>query len=341
MADKIATQITAHNLLQNYCKFNDNYYYPQTNKGVTLEYLKSRYNFNDILNYSNKQLVPLNKITVPNYPIPLPATLHIYINASSTYPNYFPLNTLTSLEENIQKAASLHNTNNITTVNTFDSFLTRCFWENNNTPITNIGFDMTNMDGIIGFLKKTCNFQNYGFQLKVSNPTLDNNSQDFTNNKPFNNARILNTSYFSSEGNGFINFNNFNTFVNYQELIYYFFGLQIRGDSIYNTDDSVFSDFFRVEEFYDVNNNNNTPYRNKQDYYWGTRFLNTSQPPIIGDMTINNQTYTNKKWFKTYYQLKSFSLNIDIRSTFNSNVNNMGRIVIHFFNTSYAPNQQV
>jgi hypothetical protein len=81
------------------------------------------------------------------------------------------------------------------------------------------------------------------------------------------------------------------------------------GNSIYNTDDSVFSDFYGVEEFYDVNNNN-TPYRNKQDYYWGTRFLNTSQPPIIGDMTINNQTYTNKKWFKTYYQLKSFSLNI-------------------------------
>ena len=340
MADKIATQITSNNLLQNYRKFNDHYYYPQTNKAVTLEQLKYRYNFNDILNYSDKQLVPLNKITVSNYPVPLPATLHVYIDASS-YPNYFPLNTLTSLEKNIQNAASLYNTNDIRTVNLFDLSLTRCFWENNNTPIRNIGFDMTTMDGIIGFLKKTCNFQNYDFQLKVSNPMLDNNSQDFTNNKPFNNARILQISYFSSEGGRFNNFNNFNTFVNYSELTNYFFSLQIMGDSTYNTDDSAFSNVYGVEEFYDFNNNNTPIYRNKQDYYWGTRFLNTSQPPIIGDMTINNQTYTNKKWFKTYYQLKSFSLNIDIRSTFNSNVNNMGRIVIHFFNTSYEPNQQL
>lgn len=333
MADIISTWYSVLEKMKNYTKFNTTTPFNQK-KGPTYREINEKINIKPIDGYVNNRLVPLSKIVPPDYPVPMPDVLTIYIN-SKNGKNRFLWNGVEEVSEINRIYSKWLNSSNIESIKFGRQIIkedsTKAFWGSSTLQI-NLNNSLNNFDEITSLVKKICNIKNEPLYYTIKDPVILNSSHVNTNDL---NKNVLFGTVMLNSGNGNENINYFtryNESIHAGELNHY--ELLLRGGFNYVTGAIEDGLFMWPYPYQNYDNTSPPDPSTNHKFSWGTR---TSIEP----RSAYSQFGTNAYVFTGEYLLKSFSIEIDVNCQYNSRVNYMGKIIIKYFDVVDSRNVYV
>ena len=331
MADIISTWYSVLEKMKNYTKFDTTTPFNQK-KGPTYREINEKINIKPIDGYVNNRLVPLSKIVPPDYPVPMPDVLTIYIN-SKNGKNRFLWNGVEEVSEIKRIYDKWSNSSILESIKFGRQIIkedsTKAFWGSSTLQI-NLNNSLNTFDKITSFVKKICNIKNEPLYYTIKDPVILNSSHVNTNDL---NKNVLFGEVMFNYGNENIGyFTSYNESIPAEELEYY--ELLLRGGHNYNT--GAIGDELFMWAYPYMNSDNTSPPdpSTNHKFSWGTR---TSIEPRSTYSHFGATAYV----FTGEYLLKSFSIEIDVNCYYNSRLNYMGKIIIKYFDVVDSRNVYV